>query len=158
MRKIVALRRYPLKSALGESLEAAELEPNGLAGDRMWACVDDEDGSIGSAKHPRRWGKLLEIGTALQDDELTVRVDGTALRAGSDAADAALTRHLGRPVRLTRTAPPEARLHRLLPDDAGMVPECGGSPARRRDRQHGRRRGPARPVRRLRRGARGDHG
>jgi uncharacterized protein YcbX len=123
MRKLVALRRYPLKSALGESLEAAELEPGGLAGDRTWACVDAEDGSIGSAKHPRRWGRLLEVGTSSHGDEVTVRVDGAALRAGSDAADAALTSHLGRPVRLTRTAPPDARLHRLLPDDAGMVPE-----------------------------------
>jgi hypothetical protein len=123
MRQLVALRRYPLKSALGESLEAAELEQSGLSGDRTWACVDDEDGSVGSAKHPRRWGRLLEVGTSLHDGELTVRVGGAALRAGSEAADAALTTHLGRPVRLTRTAPEDPHLHRVVPDDAGMVPE-----------------------------------
>ena len=130
MPKLVALRRYPLKSALGESFDAADLALSGLSGDRTWACVDDEDSSIGSAKHPRRWGRLLEVGTSLHDDELTVRVGGAALRAGSAAADAALTTHLGRPVRLTRTAPPNPRLHRVLPDDAGMVPEwmAGGRP------------------------------
>ena len=31
MRKLLALRRYPLKSAVGESLEAADLELTGLA-------------------------------------------------------------------------------------------------------------------------------
>ena len=123
MRKLVALRRYPLKSALGESPVAAELEQSGLAGDRTWACVDDEDGSFGSAKHPRRWGRLLEVGTSLHGDELTLRVGGATVRAGSEAADAALTSHLGRPVRLTHTVPAEAHLHRVQPDDAGMVPE-----------------------------------
>jgi uncharacterized protein YcbX len=123
MRKLVALRRYPLKSALGESLEAAELEENGLAGDRIWACVDEEDNTVGSAKHPRRWGGLLEVGTALTGDELTLHVGGAKLRAGSAAADAALTSHLGRPVRLTRTPPGDPRIHRVMPDDQGMVPE-----------------------------------
>jgi len=123
MRTVLALRRYPLKSALGESLASTELEHSGLAGDRVWACVDGADGSIGSAKHPRRWGRLLEVGTSLRDDELTLHVGGAAVRAGSAAADAALTGHLGRPVRLTRTAPDDAHLHRVLPDDAGMVPE-----------------------------------
>ncbi|WP_233624653.1 MOSC domain-containing protein [Actinoplanes sp. ATCC 53533] len=123
MPKIVALWRFPLKSALGESLGAVEVEKNGLQGDRAWACIDDEDGMVGSAKHPRRWGRLLEVGTSLRRDELTVHVGGVALRAGSAAADAALTTHLGRPVRLSRTAPDDPRLHRVLPDDPGLVPE-----------------------------------
>jgi len=37
---LVALRRYPLKSALGESLDAAEVDGSGLAGDRIWACIE----------------------------------------------------------------------------------------------------------------------
>lgn len=123
MSKIVALRRYPLKSALGESLDAAEVEQDGLRGDRIWACLDDQDGTVGSAKHPRRWGRLLDVGTSLRRDALTVHVGGVALSAGSAAADAALTTHLGRPVRLSRTAPDDPRLHRLLPDEPGMVPE-----------------------------------
>jgi uncharacterized protein YcbX len=121
MRKLLALRRYPLKSAIGESLEAADLELTGLAGDRTWACVDDD--SVGSAKHPRRWGRLLEVGAELHDDELTLRVGTATVFAGSEAADAALTQHLGRPVRLTRTVPDGARLHRVMPDDPGMVPD-----------------------------------
>lgn len=51
---LVALRRYPLKSALGEELDAVDVEPGGLTGDRDWACVDGADDTVGSAKHPRR--------------------------------------------------------------------------------------------------------
>lgn len=137
MSKIVALRRYPLKCALGESLDAAEVEQDGLRGDRIWACLDDQDGTVGSAKHPRRWGRLLEVGTSLRRDALTVHVGGVALSAGSAAADAALTTHLGRPVRLSRTAPDDPRLHRLLPDEAGPRPAPrpgagrGAAPGRR---------------------------
>ena len=120
---LVALWRYPLKSALGEPLDSVDMEPGGLTGDRIWACVDGADGTVGSAKQPRRWGRLLEIGTALSGDDLTLHVGGSSVRAGSAAADAVLSAHLGRPVRLTRTLPAEARLHRVLPDEAGMVPE-----------------------------------
>lgn len=119
---VVALRRYPLKSARGETLHAAEVEPSGLRGDRAWACVDEADGTIGSAKHPRRWGRLLEVAGA-GEAELTVTVGGRAFRGGSAEADAALSAHLGRAVRLTRSVTPGARLHRRLPDEAGMIPE-----------------------------------
>lgn len=127
MQTVVALRRYPLKSAQGEVLGAADVESTGLRGDRTWACIDRLDGTVGSAKHPRRWGRLLNVGTTTQDGApeatLTLHVEGTALRAGSAEADAGLSNYLGRPVRLSRQSPPDARVHRTLPDDAGMVPD-----------------------------------
>lgn len=130
MQAVVALRRYPLKSARGEVLDAADVEPTGLRGDRTWACIDRLDGTVGSAKHPQRWGRLFDIGTSMRDDGretmLTLHVDGSSLRAGTATADAAISNHLGRPVRLSRELPPDARLHRRLPDDVGMVPEWMG--------------------------------
>lgn len=127
MQTVVALWRYPLKSARGEALDAVDVEPGGLRGDRTWACIDRADGTVGSAKHPARWGRLLDVGTRLREDgtgpTLVVEVDGAAVRAGSAQADAALSDYLGHPVRLSREVPPDARLHRRLPDEAGMVPE-----------------------------------
>ncbi|MEU1396070.1 MOSC domain-containing protein [Micromonospora zamorensis] len=61
MSSVVMLRRYPLKSAQGEALTAVEVEPTGLRGDRTWACIDRLDGTVGSAKHPRRWGRLCGV-------------------------------------------------------------------------------------------------
>jgi uncharacterized protein len=127
MQTVTALWRYPLKSARGEALEAVDVGPCGLRGDRIWACVDRVDGTVGSAKHPARWGRLLDVSTRLRDDApdpvLMVEVGGTAVRAGSAEADAALSDYLGRPTRLSRDIPPDAKLHRRLPDEVGMVPE-----------------------------------
>jgi len=119
--RVVALWRYPLKSALGESLTVVRVSPTGVAGDRDWACVDPADGTIGSAKHPRRWGRLLTVGARLAGADLTLRVGGSEY-AAADAEDA-LAHHLGRPVRLTREVPAGARLHRTLPGVDGMVPD-----------------------------------
>jgi uncharacterized protein YcbX len=38
--RLTGLRRYPVKSCRGEELEAAEVEPWGLTGDRRWMLVD----------------------------------------------------------------------------------------------------------------------
>jgi uncharacterized protein YcbX len=127
MDMVVALSRYPLKSAQGESLEVADVEQSGLRGDRAWACLDDLDGTVGSAKHPRRWGRLLDVGARLRDDAdepaLMVRLEERNLLAGTAEADAALSSYLGRGVHLSQDVPCDAKLHRQLPDEAGMVPE-----------------------------------
>ena len=51
--KIVALWRYPVKSMLGERLEAVELTPPGLLGDRAYALWDRQTQRIASAKNPK---------------------------------------------------------------------------------------------------------
>src|SRR5881398_1614977 len=52
---IVSLWRYPVKSMLGEELNAAEVTKSGLLGDRAYALVDSSDGKVASAKNPRKW-------------------------------------------------------------------------------------------------------
>jgi len=121
---VVAVMRYPLKSARGERLQSVDVEPQGLRLDRAWACLDLVDGTLGSAKHPRRWERLLEV-TAQVDNQAgcVIGVAGRKALAGSEEANAVLSRHLGRAVTLTRIVPEQARLHRQLPDDPGLVPE-----------------------------------
>jgi hypothetical protein len=50
-------------------------------------------------------------------------VQGRRAVAGSEQADALLGEHLGRPMRLTRSVPERARLHRRLPEEQGLVPD-----------------------------------
>ncbi len=119
---VAALLRYPVKSARAERLQAVDVTAAGLHGDRGWACVDPADGTVGSLKHPGRWGALLEVGARLDSDAVVVEVAGRTAVAGTDAADELLSSQVGRPVHLTREVPEAARLHRLLPDDADMVP------------------------------------
>ncbi|MDP9257522.1 MAG: MOSC N-terminal beta barrel domain-containing protein, partial [Actinomycetota bacterium] len=49
---IRALWRYPVKSMLGEELDAVDLSEGGVVGDRAYALRDRETGKVASAKHP----------------------------------------------------------------------------------------------------------
>ncbi len=51
---IVSLWRYPVKSMMGEELNATEVSKGGLVGDRAYALVDSFDGKVASAKNPRK--------------------------------------------------------------------------------------------------------
>src|SRR5215510_16479564 len=64
---IVALWRYPVKSMMGEELNAAEVTKRGLLGDRVYALVDSSDGKIASAKNPRKWPHLFDFSATLVD-------------------------------------------------------------------------------------------
>ncbi len=96
------MMRYPLKSAGGERLQSVDVEPEGLRLDTAWACLDLVDGTLGSAKHPRRWERLLEVSAQVDNQaDCVIGVAGRKALAGSEEANAVLSRHLGR-IRLGR--------------------------------------------------------
>jgi uncharacterized protein YcbX len=64
---IVSLWRYPVKSMMGEELNAAEVTKGGLLGDRAYALIDTSDGKVASAKNPRKWPQLFDFRAALAD-------------------------------------------------------------------------------------------
>ncbi len=64
---IVALWRYPVKSMMGEELNATEVTKRGLLGDRIYALTDNSDGKAASAKNPRKWPHLFDFRAALAD-------------------------------------------------------------------------------------------
>jgi len=51
---VVSLWRYPVKSMMGEELEATEVTDCGLLGDRAYALVDRTDGKAATAKNTRK--------------------------------------------------------------------------------------------------------
>jgi uncharacterized protein YcbX len=53
----VEIRRYPVKSMLGETVGSAGAGVRGLDGDRLWA-VRDRDGKLGSGKNTRRFRRM----------------------------------------------------------------------------------------------------
>lgn len=102
---VAELRRYPVKSLVGERLDAAVVGARGIDGDRLWA-VRDLDGKLGSGKSTRRFRRmdgLLEL-EAFYDGGVPVVAfpDGRRLRGDYERLDAALAAHLGRPVSLAR--------------------------------------------------------
>ncbi|HJP68659.1 MAG TPA: MOSC N-terminal beta barrel domain-containing protein, partial [Sphingomicrobium sp.] len=58
---IAALRRYPIKSMLGEDQVRAQVTSRGLAGDRIYALIDVQTGKVVSAKLPHRWRGMLQV-------------------------------------------------------------------------------------------------
>jgi uncharacterized protein YcbX len=57
---IVSVVRYPVKSMMGEELSVADVNENGLLGDRACALIDNSTGKIASAKNPRKWARLFD--------------------------------------------------------------------------------------------------
>ncbi|WP_203779916.1 MOSC N-terminal beta barrel domain-containing protein, partial [Actinoplanes philippinensis] len=55
--QLVEIRRYPVKSLLGEVVEVAAVDARGLVGDRLWA-IRDADGKFGSGKNTRRFRRM----------------------------------------------------------------------------------------------------
>lgn len=125
MARVAALWRFPVKSAGGEPVDRFLIARGGPVGDRLWGVIDS-DGTVVSAKHPRRGGRLLRVRCAHDDASGATSVDVPGagwLRAGSVEANTALSRWIDRPVRLAREVPAGLRLFRTWPAEPGLVPE-----------------------------------
>lgn len=103
--RVVSLRRYPVKSLVGEALDRVEVDRRGVRGDRLWA-VRDPDGKLGSGKSTRRFrrmdGLLSLVARYDHDTPLIELPQGQVLRGDDSAVHESLSRHVGRPVRLAR--------------------------------------------------------
>ena len=109
---VVSLWRYPVKSMMGEELNAAEVTERGLLGDRAYALVDSSDGKVASAKNPRKWPQLFDFRAALVDtprpgaEVPAVRIslpDGTMVSSEQSDLNQILSRALNREVTLDAT-------------------------------------------------------
>jgi len=114
---VAALRRYPVKSMLGEDVDAGEVTLTGLAGDRRLAVVSRTTGKIASAKLPRLWRDLLTLSAAATEGAVRITLpEGRTVWSSDADIDMVLSGLLGQPVALTATPPPGAALDRAVPE------------------------------------------
>jgi uncharacterized protein len=127
-----ALWRFPVKSMLGEELEAVDLGEGGVVGDRAYAIVDKETGKVASAKHSKLWPDLLKCRPTFVEpprpgDEVPpVRIelaDGSSVQSDDADVDAVLSRFFGREVELSSAAEHGYTIDQYHPDEENYDPE-----------------------------------
>jgi len=106
---VVSLWRYPVKSMMGEELNATEITQRGLLGDRAYALIDSSDGKVATAKNPRKWPHLFDFRATFVEQARaaakvpTVRIslpDGTTVTSDQGDLNQILSKALNREVTL----------------------------------------------------------
>jgi uncharacterized protein YcbX len=127
---VVSLWRYPVKSMMGEELNAADVTERGLFGDRAYAIMDTATGKVASAKYPRKWKKLFDCqaayveapspGAELPSVWITLP-DGRIVKSEQKDIDGILSKLLAREVVFKVPAPPTVSLEEYWPDIEGLT-------------------------------------
>jgi uncharacterized protein len=118
--RVTALRRYPVKSMGGESLESVVLDQRGVVGDR-WFAVEDDEGHFASGKSSHRFRRrdaVFDFAASTDGDAVRVHGDGRQWTAGDAELDRVLSEAMAAAVRLL----PEAEVPH---QDAGAVSLVG---------------------------------
>jgi len=127
---VVSLWRYPVKSMMGEELNATYVTERGLLGDRAYALIDPSNGKIASAKNPRKWGKLIDFRAAFGEPPSTgekippLRItlpDSTMVTSEQSDINEILSKVLGREVVLRTPAPKTPSLEEFWLDMDGLA-------------------------------------
>src|SRR5881296_1884953 len=110
--RVVSLWRYPVKSMMGDELNATEVTERGLLGDRAYALVDGFDGKVASAKNPRKWPTLFDYrATFIEPPRISANVppvrialpDGTMATSQQSDLNQILSKALNRKVTFDAT-------------------------------------------------------
>lgn len=115
---VQSLRRYPVKSMLGEAVPSLTVDEQGAEGDRRLALVDVQTGRVATAKHPRLWRQLLTLSATGAPGRVRIQLtDGASIAADDPGVDERLSDLLGRPVRLSDERAAGAQVERPAPED-----------------------------------------
>ena len=126
---VVSLWRYPVKSMMGEELNAAEFTERGLLGDRAYALVDNSDGKAATAKNPRKWPRLFDFrATFIEPVRPAVKLppvrialpDGTTLTSDQGDLDQTLSEALDREVTFRAARDGAVNAEEYWPDIEGL--------------------------------------
>lgn len=130
MGSVVSLWRYPVKSMIGEELNASDVAERGLIGDRAYALVDQITGKVASAKNPLKWGKLFDFRASFVEPPRpggkvpAVRItlpDGKSTSSDQLEADGLLSQALGARIRLMTASLEKPSYEEYWPNMEGLA-------------------------------------
>jgi uncharacterized protein YcbX len=103
---VQSIARYPVKSMLGEELDAASVAARGVVGDRAYALIDDESGKVVSVKYPRRWRRIFELSAVTHTAGVRVVFpDGRSMSIDDPDLSGVLSEFFGRAVSVASSPP-----------------------------------------------------
>ncbi|WP_046179300.1 MOSC domain-containing protein [Domibacillus tundrae] len=123
---IASLWRYPVKSMIGEEINACDLTEKGLLGDRAFGVIDLSSGKLANAKNPLKWPDMFQYRAAFTEPpELTkpippVRItfpDGQTMLSTDEEQDEKLTESFGRTVQLANPSSHDIQFEGYIPED-----------------------------------------
>jgi uncharacterized protein YcbX len=126
---VVSLWRYPVKSMMGEELNATEVTERGLLGDRAYALVDSSDGKVATAKNPRKWPRLFDFrATFIEPPGAAAKVppvrivlpDGSTVSSDQGDLNKILSDSLNREVTLSAAKRGAVNAEEYWPDMEGL--------------------------------------
>ncbi len=126
---VVSLWRYPVKSMMGEELNATEVTERGLLGDRAYALVDSSDEKVATAKNPRKWPQLFDFrATFIEPPRAAAKVppvrialpDGTTITSDQGDLNRILSNALNREVTLGAARRGAVNAEEYWPDMEGL--------------------------------------
>jgi uncharacterized protein YcbX len=126
------LWHHPVKSMRGYPVDEVVLGPGGVIGDRAYGFVDVATGRLVSAKHPKRYGRMLDCVARFTEpprvDRPTPAVavtfpDGETLTGDEQAIATRVGELLGREVRMVTSVPPGVPYEEVWPELEGFGPD-----------------------------------
>ena len=126
---VVSLWRYPVKSMMGEELNATEVTERGLLGDRAYALIDSSDRKVATAKNPRKWPGLFDFrATFIEPPRAAAKVppvrialpDGTTVTSDHGDLNQILSKALNREVTFGATQRGAVTAEEYWPDMDGL--------------------------------------
>jgi uncharacterized protein len=124
--KVASIWRYPVKSMMGEEMNACSLTEKGLLGDRAYGVIDSETGKLANAKNPKKWPNMFQYRASFTDAvELSnpippVRItfpDGQSVESSESDVNDRLSKSFQRSVTLATPSSSAVEFEGYIPEE-----------------------------------------
>ncbi|WP_404331933.1 MOSC domain-containing protein [Mesobacillus maritimus] len=124
--KVASIWRYPVKSMMGEELNACEITEQGLLGDRAYGIIDNQTGKLANAKNPQKWPNMFQyranfIDPPQKDDAIPqVRItfpDGRSISSTDEDKNELLSNSFNRDVHLSTASSKDVQFEGYIPEE-----------------------------------------
>ncbi|MED4403549.1 MOSC domain-containing protein [Metabacillus fastidiosus] len=131
---VSSLWRYPVKSMMGEEMNACYMTEKGLLGDRAFGVIDIETGKLANAKNPLKWPNMFQYRAAFVkpphvDEPIPpVRItfpNGQMILSTDNDKDVLLTETFNRNVKLSIPSTEDVEFEGYIPEELTEVENPG---------------------------------